>query len=142
MPRYLYPVDLETDETGRVVARVPDIAGCVTDGADRDEALHEAADALEESIAHAILNGEFLPAPSPVRGRPCVAPGAVIAAKAALSEAMRAAGANKSDMARKIGLAETEVRRMLDPRHATKMARLEMALAALGRRIVVTVEAA
>jgi hypothetical protein len=37
------------------------------------------------------------------------------------------------------GRAEGEVRRMLDPRHATKIGRLEEALATLGKRLVVEV---
>ncbi len=40
--RFAFPVDLETDQDGRVVARVADVPGCVTDGATQDEALHEA----------------------------------------------------------------------------------------------------
>ncbi len=42
----------------------------------------------------------------------------------------------------KMGLSETEIRRMLEPRHPTKIGRLEDALALLGRRISVVVEAA
>ncbi len=37
---------------------------------------------------------------------------------------------------------EKEVRRLLDPRHASKMSRLEFALAALGQQLVVGVQAA
>lgn len=142
MRRYLYPVDLETDEAGRVVARVPDLAGCVTDGADAAEALREAADALEESLAHSIAADEPAPPPSPARGRPCVAPGAIIAAKAALADAIREAGISNTALARDLDLGETEIRRMRDPRHATKIGRLEQALAVLGKRLVVAVDAA
>ena len=35
---------------------------------------------------------------------------------------------------------EKEVRRMLDPRHPTKLPRIEQALVALGKRLVVSVE--
>lgn len=41
-----------------------------------------------------------------------------------------------------MGVRESEVRRMLDPRHATKIGRLEDALARFGKRLVVTVEEA
>jgi len=37
---------------------------------------------------------------------------------------------------------EKEVRRMLDPRYRTKLPRIEEALEALGRRLVVSVEEA
>jgi antitoxin HicB len=65
-----------------------------------------------------------------------------MAAKAALYITMRETGTNNTALAAKMGLAETEIRRMLDPRHATKIGRLEDALALLGRRISVVVEAA
>ncbi len=140
--RYLYPVDLETDEDGRVVARLPDLAGCVTDGGGRADALRNAADALEEWLAHSILAGELVPTAAPARGRPCVAPGAVIAAKAALCDAMRAASWSKTELARRLEVGENEARRMLDPRHATKIGRMEDALALLGKRLIISVDAA
>lgn len=140
--QFSYPVVLRADEDGRIVARVPDIPGCVTDGADRAEALAEAEDALEEALAALIDERADIPRPSPARGRPLVAPGAVMAAKVALYTAMREVAISNVALAKRLGLAETEVRRMLDPRHKTKIGRLEEALAALGRRLVVSVEAA
>jgi antitoxin HicB len=140
--RLAFPVDLEVDEDGRVVATVADVPGCVTDGATEAEALAEASDALEEALAAHIDDRDDIPEPSPTRGRPLVAPGALIAAKAALYMALAETGMSKVALAKRLGVAETEVRRMLDPRHNTKIGTLETALAALGRRLVVTVEAA
>ena len=140
--RFTYPVDLSTDETGRVVAEIPDLGGCVTDGSDRAEALNEAADALSEAIAGIIRRRELIPAPSSANGRPVVSPDVLIAAKAALYLAMRETKTSNVSLAAKLGCAETEVRRMLDPRHATKIGRLEEALAIFGHRVVITVEAA
>lgn len=140
--RFAYPVDLKTDEEGRVVARVRDVPGCVTDGASRSEALAEVADALEEALAALIDERGEVPVPSPARGRRVVAPGAVMAAKVALYTAMRESGMSNVALAKRLSVAETEVRRMLDPRHKTKIGRLEEALGALGRRLVVSVEAA
>jgi antitoxin HicB len=140
--RYGYAVDLDVDEEGRVVARVADVVGCVTDGADRGEALAEAVDALEEALAAAMEEREDIPVPGPARGRPVVAPGAVMAAKAALYSAMREGRVSNTALAERLGVAESEVRRMLDPRHATKIGRLEAALSVLGRRLVVSVDAA
>ncbi len=140
--RFAFPVDLTPDEDGRMVARVPDVPGCVTDGAMREEALHEAGDALEEALAVLIELRREIPAPSPARGRPLVVPGALMAAKVALYAALRETGTSNVALAGRLGLAETEVRRMLDPRHRTKIGRIEEALAVLGRRLVVSVEAA
>ena len=137
--RYAYRVDLVTDEDGRVMARFPDLPGAATDGADRADALIEAADCLEEAIAGCMERRENIPPPSLSQGYPLVSPGALISAKAALYTAMRAQKMSNSALARSLGCAEGEIRRMLDPRHATKITRLETALAALGKRLVVEV---
>jgi antitoxin HicB len=65
-----------------------------------------------------------------------------IAGKLALYLAMREQRITNSDLARRLGVRETVIRRMLDPDHATKTEKLEAALAALGKRIVVAVVAA
>lgn len=140
--RFTYPVDLQPDEDGRVVARVRDVTGAVTDGTDRPEALLLAHDALEEALCAAMAGHEDIPWPSPARGRPVVAPGTLVAAKAALYEAMRDAKISNVELGRRMGLAETEIRRCLDPRHKTKVDRIDAALAALGRRLIVSVDAA
>jgi len=137
--RYAYPVVLSTDDDGRVVADFPDLDGAATDGADRAEALAEAADCLEEAIAGCMAQREDIPSTSAAKGRPVVTPGAVISAKAALYMAMRTQGVSNSALARTLDCAEGEVRRMLDPRHATKIGRLEESLAALGKRLVVEI---
>jgi antitoxin HicB len=62
-----------------------------------------------------------------------------VAAKLAVLEAFRDAGISKSELARRIGKDEKEVRRILDPRHPTKLPALTAALRALGKRLVVGV---
>ena len=140
--RFIYPVDLSDDGAGGFLAVVPDVTGCATDGATEHEALREIADAPDEAIAAAMIAKEDIPLPSAAKGRPTVTLGTLMAAKAALYITMRETGTNNTALAAKMGLAETEIRRMLDPRHATKIGRLEKALALLGRRISVVVEAA
>lgn len=140
--RYGYPVNLSIGADGRVLAVLPDLPGAATDGGDRAEALVEAADCLEEALAGYIDRREPIPAPSPARGRPVVTPGAMVTAKAALYSTMREQAVTNTPLARRLGCAEGEVRRMLDPRHPTKIGRLETALAALGRRLIVGVGAA
>jgi len=140
--RYLYPCEIEADEDGWQVVRFPDLPEALTGAPSRAEALAEAVDCLEEALAARILDRRPIPGPAAAKGRPTVAPGALMAAKAALFEAARDAGLGPSQLAVRLGVQETEARRMLDPRHATKIGRLEAALAALGKRIVVSVEPA
>jgi antitoxin HicB len=105
-----------------------------TDGADQAEALAEAADCLSEAVAARICDGEDLPAPSRLRrGMHAVPLPPVLAYKAALFTAMRREGVSKSALARRLGVNEKDVRRLLDPGYrGSKLERLHAALAALG----------
>ena len=62
-----------------------------------------------------------------------------IALKAALYKAFREAGVSQRRLARDLDVAESEVRRMLNPDHATKSATIDRALRRLGKRVSVTV---
>jgi antitoxin HicB len=52
---------------------------------------------------------------------------------------MRDQQVNNSELARRIGVHERVIRRMLDPEHATKAERIQAALAALGKQMTVEV---
>ena len=65
-----------------------------------------------------------------------------MAAKAALYLAMREQRITKAQLARKLACDEKEVRRLLDPRHPTKLPRINEALDKLGKRLIVGVEEA
>ncbi len=49
--------------------------------------------------------------------------------------ALRQVGITKSELAARLQCVEKEVRRLLDPRHPSKLPRIQAALAALGKRI-------
>ncbi|MBL8211452.1 MAG: hypothetical protein JNK87_12100 [Bryobacterales bacterium] len=53
---------------------------------------------------------------------------------------MKESGLRNTDLARHLGVSETVIRRMLNPKHATKPERIQAALAQLGKRIVATFE--
>jgi len=53
---------------------------------------------------------------------------------------VREQGLRDVELAKRLGVSETVVRRMLDPKHDTKPAKLQAALNALGKRIVVGFE--
>jgi antitoxin HicB len=64
------------------------------------------------------------------------------AAKLALLDAFRESGISKSEFARRIGKDEKEARRLLDPAHLSKLSSVTAALRALGKRLIVGIEAA
>ncbi len=135
--RYAYPIEIEVDVDGATIVSFPDLPEALTGDAYRAQALALAADCLEEALAGRITDREPLPQPSPAHGRPLVAPGALIAAKAALYEALGAEGMTKTALARRLGCGENEVRRLLDPRYNSGIGRVEEALRILGKRLFV-----
>jgi len=58
-----------------------------------------------------------------------------MAMKAALHLAMHERGITKSELAHRLGVDEKEVRRLLDPRHGTRLPTMERALAVLGKQV-------
>ena len=141
MHRFQYPATLTPEKEGGFMVRFTDLPEAITSGADRHDTLVQAADCLEEAIAGRITDGLDIPQPSsPRRNQILVTVPAPTAAKAALYLAMRAAKIKNTEMARRLGCNEKEVRRMLDPRHPTKLPRIQKALEALGRRLVVSME--
>jgi antitoxin HicB len=75
-------------------------------------------------------------------GRPLVSVAPLVAAKAELYRAMRQAGITKSELARRIGISPQQAERLFDLRHASRLDQIESAMRALGRRLVVTSDAA
>ena len=141
--RFTYPARLRPDSTGEFIVSFRDLPECLTSGADQAEALAEAADALEEAIAGRIDDAERIPVPSARRsGEHHVAVPAGTAAKAALAIALRESGLSRVALAKRLGVDEKAVRRMLDPRHSTAVGRIETALRALGQELVIETRAA
>lgn len=131
---FTYPVSLTPDESDRgYTVTFEDVPEAITQGETIAEALAEAADALEEAIAGRIRRGDPIPEPSPGLDRPKVPVPAQTAAKAALYMALKETGVSKSELAARLGCDEKEVRRLLDPRHPSKLPRIQKALATLGK---------
>ena len=63
----------------------------------------------------------------------------MVAAKLAIYDAMRHQGMTSSALAARLGCDPRQVRRLLDLDHASTLAQLERALAALGKRLVLEV---
>jgi len=142
MRNLAYPVTLTPDrKSGGFTVTFQDFPEAVTQGEDRSDALAQAADCIEEAIAGRIRRGDEIPAPSKAKaGRILVPVPPLMAAKAALYLAMREAKMSNVRLARQLGCDEKDIRRMLDPRHNSRINALQAALAALGKRIVVAVE--
>ncbi len=141
MRRFQYPAILTPEQTGGFTVRFVDLPEAITSGIDRRDALVQAAECLEEALAGRITDGLEIPEPSPPRrNHVLITVPAPMAAKTALYLAMRDANMRQTELARRLACDEKEVRRMLDPRHPTKLPRIQQALEALGKRLVVSLE--
>jgi len=143
MQSFIYPATLIPEDEGGFVVKFTDMPEAITQGEDVQDALREAADCLEEAVANRIVMGLPIPKPSPfMKGCTPVLLPAQMAAKAALYVAIGEAKISKTELARRLHCDEKEVRRLLDPRHPSKLPRIESALEAVGQKLVVGLQAA
>ncbi len=134
-----YPVTL-TPDGDTVLVSFPDVPEAVTFGADEDEALLQAVDALESALSFYVDDRKPLPAPSkPKRGQRTVRPSALEGAKLGVYKAMTEQGVKKSELARRLGWHMPQVDRLLDLRHASRLDQIEAAARALGRQLEVRI---
>ena len=144
MRSFTFPATLARDrKAGGFVVTFRDFSEAVTQGEDAAEIASQGADCLEEAIAGRIRLGESIPEPSKARETDLSIPvPALMAAKAAIYLAMREANISKIELAKRLKCDEKEIRRLLDPRHKSKIERIEAALESLGKQLVVGYRAA
>lgn len=136
--RYVYPVVLERDKDGEYVATARDVPEAITSGDSKKEALHAMSDALGTALAGYELEGRPAPVPSAaLSGEYPVPVAALVAAKLALRSAMRAENVTNVELARRLGVSEGAVRRLVDPDHASRLDGVVAALSALGRGLII-----
>jgi antitoxin HicB len=135
-----YPVTLTPDDNGTVLVTFPDVEGAVTFGDTIDEALTRAPDALATILEAYIKDRRPIPLPSTRRTKYRVAVPALVEAKIRLYEAMRSAKVGKAELGRRLDWHLPQVDRLLAMTHGSKLAQLEAAFGALGKRLVVGVE--
>lgn len=134
-----YPVILTPDD-GAVLVTFPDVPEAITFGADEDEALLYAVDALETALSFYVDARKSLPLVSKAkRGQHTVRPSALECAKLGVYQAMTEQGIKKAELARRLGWHMPQVDRLFDLRHASKLDQIEAAAKALGRHVEVSV---
>ena len=134
-----YPVEFIAD-AGQVIARLTDVPEAITFGDDEEHALLEAEDALVVALSGYIDRKEPIPAPGKCsRRKSAVTLSPLIAAKVALYNAMTESGTSNVALARKLGVTETVVRRLIDLDHRSHIGQIERALKLLGFRLITIV---
>jgi antitoxin HicB len=142
MRPFVYRAQFEPgDRRGWFVVTFPDVPEAITDGKGMAAALRNAEEALGLALLSYVHRDLPLPKPK-ARGHDLVSVTVEpdVGAKLALLDAVRERGLSKVAFARLIDRDEKEARRILDPKHPTKLSTLAEALRALGKRLVIGVQ--
>jgi antitoxin HicB len=141
MRLFAYPFRFRRAPEGGWVVTCRDLPEAISQAATHEDRLAIASGCLQAALEARMRYAMGIPRPSTPRiGEIVVAAPVETAAKAALHEAMRAAKVSRSELARRLGVDEKEVRRMLDPGYGSKLPRIASAIEAVGQRMVVGVE--
>lgn len=136
---FTYALTLTQDDNGTLLVSCSDFPELTTFGDDEADAVAHARDALVAVVASRIDRGEDIPEGSPARGRPTVNLPPLVAAKVALYRTMREGKVRQVELAERLRRDPRQVRRMLDPTLGGRIEDIDRALAALGRRLEVSV---
>jgi antitoxin HicB len=131
-----YPVNIRKE--GRYLfVTFPDIPEAFTQGRSRAQALKAARDVLETAMDVYFDEQRPVPAPSKAkRGQAVIELPPSVAAKVLLLNEMLRQHVRPIELARRIGVTRQEVNRLTNLKHATKIDRIDAALRALGKRLM------
>ncbi len=163
----MYEVILRPDDNGSILVTCPDLPEVTTFGEDEDDAMHRAADAIEEALAARITRREDIPPPSvpaPAEifhsfprfesglvglmtepspresGRRLVRLPPLTSAKVELYRVAGAQRVSKTELARRLGWHGPQVDRLFDLNHRSTIEHIDQALRVIGKRLTVGVE--
>ena len=122
----------ETD--GVFVAVFPDIPDLSWEGTDADAVRMEASSKLGSALRAFVSSGKPLPPASEGEGDLIHVPHEIVA-KLAVVAAFAASKLPASDLARRLGIPEGEVRKILAPKRETDLGTLAAVLGALGEQL-------
>ena len=127
---YIYSCVLTPEIGGGFSVTFPDVPAALTHGADQDEALAMAEDALVAALGAYIQCREDIPIPSPVvSGQRRISVRSMVAAKLALYSAMRSRRITQTDLAHRMGSSEGAIGKLLDLDSHSRIGDIEQALA-------------
>lgn len=136
-----YPATFHPDnEDGGFTVTFRDIPEAITQGDTEEEAREMAADALLTAMDFYFEDKRTVPAPSKaLKGERLIPLPASVSAKILLLNEMIAQKVAPVELARRLDTTRQEVNRIIELSHATKIDRIEEALAALGKNLELSV---
>ena len=128
-------------QDGGFVIQFPDFGYGATQGETLQEANEMGEDLLKSLVQEEIRKSKPLPAPVKHRGKHfrLVSLPALQSAKAELYTAFRVSGIKKAELARRIGISKTNIERLFDLDHASRLDQIEDAFRAIGKKLEVTI---
>lgn len=140
---YNYAVRFEQDGDSGLAVFCRDLPEMNSYGDNVGQSLNEAVDAIETTLSLYVDDRRTIPQASPPReGEHVIHLPAITVAKIALWNTMMEHGMRKADLRRLLNVHQAQGDRLVDFLHASRMDQLEAALAALGKRLTISVEAA
>lgn len=140
---YNYAIRFEQDTAPGLAVYCRDLPQLNSYGDDEQHAIAEAVDAIETTLSIYVDERRAIPEATPSQsGERVIYLPAVTVAKIVLWNTMMERDMRKADLRRLLGVAQVQGDRLVDFLHTSKMEQLENALAALGKRLAVSVEAA
>ena len=134
-----YPATLELQTDGSHLVSFVDLPDTFTEGHTKEEALFNAAEVLSAMLAWRLDESKEVPAPSQkVKGAHYIAPDAKT--QAAMLVRLARGERTLSDLARALETSWPAAKRLEDPSHWPSLKTLDKAAAALGKRLVLTLE--
>ncbi len=135
-----YPARFEPDGKGLIVT-FRDVPEAITAGRNDEDARIQALDCLATALGGYSLEGRVFPrATKARRGEVEIPVDAETSIKAGLRMALAENDLTPFALARALGVDEKIGRRLVDPGYRSRLDRLEAALHAVGKRLVVTIE--
>lgn len=140
---YDYAIRFEKDSVPGLAVYCRDLPELNSFGEDEQHAAIEAVDAIETTLSIYVDQRRPIPqASAPQQGERIIHLPAVTVAKIVLWNTMIERDMRKADLCRLLGVHQTQGDRLVDFLHTSKMEQIETALAAMGKRLAVSVEAA
>ncbi len=134
-----YPVTLTEDE-GWFIVESQDFSNISAYGDTKESALTDAVNAIATGIAMCIRNNQPIPNPSPASaGQPVVTLPTQVMLKALIHGEMLRRKMTKAELARTVGWRPTQVVRLLDVTHSSKLDAIDEVFEALGQQLDVSV---
>src|SRR5205085_9769100 len=136
---YAYPSKIVRAQEGGWLITFRDFPEGHSQAEEGEDVVDIAEGLLQACVEARLLDGIEVPEPSATRaGEVVVGVPLETATKAALFSAVAATGDSRLALAKALRMDEKEVRRMLDPRHPSKLRRLTRVLKALGKELRIT----